>query len=115
MSANCLSLSYVVVFFYVLCLFNDMILLLELVKVSGGSIISVKVRWSQKLLYQDDQFCLNVPFSFQPYVNPVGKKVPKREKILLNVNFDVGLEIFCRSSSHNLKVSVFCDHYLLKI
>lgn len=76
---------------------------LKVPQVGGGSSISVKVRWSQKLQYEENQFCLRVPFSFQPYVIPVGMKICKRERILLNVNCSVGLEILCGSGSHPLK------------
>lgn len=60
--------------------------------------------WSQKLAYSEGQFCLNVPFSFPAFVNPVDKKISKREKIMLNVNSGFGKEILCKSTSHALKV-----------
>ncbi|KAK8675783.1 hypothetical protein V6N13_033846 [Hibiscus sabdariffa] len=72
-------------------------------QVDGGSNISVKVSWSQKLSYQDGQFCLNVPFSFPAYVNPAGKKIAKREKIQLNVNSCTGTELLIKCGSHPLK------------
>ncbi|CAK7356494.1 unnamed protein product [Dovyalis caffra] len=72
-------------------------------QVEGGSTFSIKVTWSQKLLYHEGQYCLNVPFSFPAFVNPLGKKVSKREKILLNVNSGVRKEILCKSASHALK------------
>uniref|UniRef100_A0A803NYC0 VWFA domain-containing protein n=2 Tax=Cannabis sativa TaxID=3483 RepID=A0A803NYC0_CANSA len=72
-------------------------------KVEGGSFISVKANWSQKLVYEVDQYCLRVPFSFPSYVNPVGKKVSKREKILLNVNPCTATQILCENASHPLK------------
>ncbi|OAY53231.1 uncharacterized protein LOC110613406 [Manihot esculenta] len=72
-------------------------------QVGGGIIISVKVTWSQKLAYSEGQFCLNVPFSFPAFVNPVDKKISKREKIMLNVNSGFGKEILCKSTSHALK------------
>ncbi|XVF74300.1 hypothetical protein PTKIN_Ptkin13bG0099100 [Pterospermum kingtungense] len=72
-------------------------------QVDGGSNVSIKVSWSQKLSYQDGQFCLNVPFSFPAYVIPVGKKIPKREKIQLSVNSGTGTEILIKCSSHPLK------------
>ncbi|PNT54975.1 hypothetical protein POPTR_001G166800v4 [Populus trichocarpa] len=75
----------------------------EIPEVGGGSTFSIKVTWSQKLLYHEGQFSLNVPFSFPSFVNPIGKKISKREKILLNVNSGVGKEILCRCASHALK------------
>ncbi|KAG4182965.1 hypothetical protein ERO13_A09G079500v2 [Gossypium hirsutum] len=72
-------------------------------QVEGGSYVSIKVRWSQKLPYKDSQFCLTVPFSFPTYVIPVGKKIPKREKIQLNVNSGSGTELMIQCSSHPLK------------
>lgn len=64
----------------------------------------MKVSWSQKLLYQDGQFCLSLPFSFPAYVIPVGKKTIKREKIVLNLNPGTGTQVLLRSSSHRLQV-----------
>ncbi|KAL4560141.1 hypothetical protein LXL04_032290 [Taraxacum kok-saghyz] len=58
----------------------------QISQVEGGSNIHVKVRFSQKLLYQDHNFCLNVPFTFPAHVFPVFKKESYIEKILLNVN-----------------------------
>ncbi|GMI73017.1 hypothetical protein like AT1G19110 [Hibiscus trionum] len=72
-------------------------------QVDGGSNISVKVSWSQKLSYQNGQFCLNVPFSFPAHVIPVGRKIPKREKIQLKVNSCTGTELLIKCSSHPLK------------
>ncbi|XP_022777232.1 uncharacterized protein LOC111318624 [Durio zibethinus] len=72
-------------------------------RVDGGSNVSIKVSWSQKLSYQDGQFCLNIPFSFPAYVIPVGKKIPKREKIQLNVNSGIGTELLIKYTSHPLK------------
>lgn len=76
----------------------------NLVKVDGGSNISIKARWSQKLVYQDRQFTLDVPFSFPEFVTPAGKKMPKREKIQLSLNTGTKTELICKSSSHPLKV-----------
>ncbi|XP_022857885.1 uncharacterized protein LOC111378842 isoform X3 [Olea europaea var. sylvestris] len=76
---------------------------LKIPRVNGGSIVSLKISWSQKLLHQDGQYCLNVPFTFPSYVVPIGKKVYEKEKILLNVNLGTGTEVFCKSSSHPLK------------
>uniref|UniRef100_A0A7N0UTK9 VWFA domain-containing protein n=2 Tax=Kalanchoe fedtschenkoi TaxID=63787 RepID=A0A7N0UTK9_KALFE len=72
-------------------------------QVDGGSNISIKASWSQKLLYQDGQYTLNIPFSFPEFVTPAGKKMPKREKIQLNVNTGTKTEVICKSTSHPLK------------
>ncbi|CAN1287438.1 von Willebrand factor A domain-containing protein DDB_G0292740 [Linum perenne] len=73
-------------------------------QVAGGSIVSVKVSWSQKLVYQRGQFILDVPFSFPVFVNPPSIiKTSKREKILLNVSSGFRKEINCTCSSHALK------------
>ncbi|XP_010273855.1 PREDICTED: uncharacterized protein LOC104609280 isoform X3 [Nelumbo nucifera] len=72
-------------------------------EIDGGSNLSIKFSWSQKLLYNDGQFSLNIPFSFPEYVSPAGKKIPKREKIQLNVNAGSEMEVLCRTSSHPLK------------
>ncbi|KAI3716379.1 hypothetical protein L6452_23672 [Arctium lappa] len=76
---------------------------LKIPQVEGGSIIHVKVKWSQKLLYQDDEFCLNVPFTFPHYVLPLEKKIPITEKVLLNVNSPTGTVIACTIASHPFK------------
>jgi hypothetical protein len=81
-------------------------------QVDGGSTLSIKISWSQKLSYHDGKFGINVPFSFPAYVNPVGKKISKREKMLLKVNSGTGKEIIYKSTSHPLKVILcykFCS------
>ncbi|VFQ83680.1 unnamed protein product [Cuscuta campestris] len=72
-------------------------------QIDGGANISVTIRWSQKLVYHDGQFSLNIPFSFPEYVTPAGKKISKREKIKLNVNAFPGAEVLCKTSSHPMK------------
>ncbi|KAJ6805451.1 inter alpha-trypsin inhibitor, heavy chain 4-like [Iris pallida] len=72
-------------------------------QVDGGSEISVKVSWSQKLLYKDGQFAINIPFHFPDYVNPFVKISSKREKIQLNVNSGTGKEVVLQRTSHTLK------------
>ncbi|KAL2251021.1 UNVERIFIED_CONTAM: Inter-alpha-trypsin inhibitor heavy chain H3 [Sesamum indicum] len=72
-------------------------------KIDGGTNISVKLRWCQKLLYCDGQFTLNIPFNFPEYVTPAAKKVSKRETIQLNVNAGPGTEILLKTTSHPLK------------
>ncbi|KAL6575363.1 hypothetical protein OROMI_012648 [Orobanche minor] len=76
---------------------------LKIPQIDGGTNISVKLRWSQKLLYHDGEFALNIPFSFPEYVTPAAKKISKREKIQLNVNAGPGTEVVCRTTSHSLK------------
>ncbi|GAB4841966.1 hypothetical protein Ancab_011923 [Ancistrocladus abbreviatus] len=75
---------------------------LNIPKVDGGCKLSVKARWSQKLLYYDDHFCLHLPFTFPSYVTPP-RKVSKREKIQLNVTYDTKTEVICKTTSHPLK------------
>ncbi|GLT41848.1 hypothetical protein SLA2020_158820 [Shorea laevis] len=73
-------------------------------QVEGLSKLSIKVSWSQKLLYQEGQFCLKVPFSFPEYVIPVGKTpVSNRERIVLNLNSGIATEILYQCTSHPLK------------
>ncbi|KAM2653937.1 hypothetical protein EV2_025508 [Malus domestica] len=76
---------------------------LKVPQVDGGSLLSFKIRWSQKLLYHDGHFSLSVPFRFPAYVNPVGRKISKREKILLNVNVGTNIDLSWKSTSHPLK------------
>ncbi|KAI3443544.1 hypothetical protein Pfo_000209 [Paulownia fortunei] len=76
---------------------------LTIPQIDGGTNISVKLRWSQKLLYHDGQFTLNIPFSFPEYVTPAAKKISKREKIQLNVNAGPGTEVLCKTTTHPLK------------
>ncbi|KAA8534761.1 hypothetical protein F0562_029797 [Nyssa sinensis] len=72
-------------------------------QVDGGSNLSIKVRWSQKLLFHNGQFSLSIPFSFPEYVTPAGKKISKKEKIQLNINVGPGTELLCKTTSHPLK------------
>lgn len=76
-------------------------------QVDGGTNISVKMRWSQKLLFHEGQFTLRIPFSFPEYVTPAAKKISKREKIELNVDAGPETEILCKTTSHALKVPSF--------
>lgn len=73
-------------------------------KVDGGCDIYLKVSWSQKLLYRDGQFTVDVPFNFPDYVSPFAKIFSKREKIQLNVNIGAKKEVIIRTTSHALKV-----------
>lgn len=72
-------------------------------EVDGGSNLSITVRWSQKLSYQDGEFTLTIPYSFPEFVTPVGKKMSKKEKIQLSVNAGPGTEVLCKTISHPLK------------
>ncbi|XP_028782772.1 inter alpha-trypsin inhibitor, heavy chain 4-like isoform X2 [Neltuma alba] len=76
---------------------------LNIPEIDGGSNLSIKISWSQKLLYGNDQFSLIVPFAFPAFVKPAGKRIPKREKIQINVNAGVGSELLCQTISHPLK------------
>ncbi|KAM3741576.1 hypothetical protein ACB098_07G006400 [Castanea mollissima] len=76
---------------------------LSIPQVDGGSNLSVKISWSQKLLYSDGELFLNVPFTFPEYVTPLVKKLPKKEKIQLNVNAGTGTQVLCKKISHPLK------------
>ncbi|KAK1365161.1 Inter-alpha-trypsin inhibitor heavy chain [Heracleum sosnowskyi] len=72
-------------------------------EIDGGSNLSIKVRWSQKLLYQDGQYTLTVPYTFPEYVTPAGKKMAKKERIKVNLNAGPGTGIVCKTISHPLK------------
>ncbi|KAL3824507.1 hypothetical protein ACJIZ3_020536 [Penstemon smallii] len=85
------------------CLIKGQIYTLKVPRVYGGTVLSLKVSWSQKLLYQDGQFCLNVPFTFPSYVIPMVKKLSKKEKIIVNVNSGAGTEVLYQSASHPLE------------
>ncbi|KAJ7956002.1 inter-alpha-trypsin inhibitor heavy chain-related [Quillaja saponaria] len=76
---------------------------LTIPEIDGGSNLSVKISWYQKLLYSNGQFSLNVPFTFPEFVTPAGKKILKKEKIQVNVNAGEGTELLCKTISHPLK------------
>ncbi|KAK1408536.1 hypothetical protein QVD17_40396 [Tagetes erecta] len=76
---------------------------LTIPQVDGGSNLSIKIRWMQKVIYKDGEFILSVPYSFPEYVTPASKKLPKKEKIELIVNCDLITDIACKTSSHPLK------------
>ncbi|PNY09308.1 inter-alpha-trypsin inhibitor heavy chain H3 [Trifolium pratense] len=73
------------------------------VLIDGGSNLSIKLNWSQKIICGNDVFSLNVPFNFPDFVNPAGKRMSKKEKILINVNAATGSEVTCKTSSHPMK------------
>ncbi|XP_039126198.1 inter-alpha-trypsin inhibitor heavy chain H3 isoform X2 [Dioscorea cayenensis subsp. rotundata] len=72
--------------------------------VDGGSEIYLNVSWSQKLSYMHGQFSITIPFKFPEYVTPITKILPKREKILFNVNTAADKEVLCQDPNHPLKV-----------
>ncbi|XP_024969876.1 uncharacterized protein LOC112509252 [Cynara cardunculus var. scolymus] len=76
----------------------------KIFQVEGGSYVHVNVRWSQKLTYQDREFCLSIPFTFPAHVVPVVKGTPNKEKVSLNVISGMETEIMCNISSHPLMV-----------
>ncbi|EOY30229.1 Inter-alpha-trypsin inhibitor heavy chain-related isoform 1 [Theobroma cacao] len=76
---------------------------LTIPQIDGGTNISIKLRWSQKLSYNDGQFSLTVPFTFPEYVTPAIKKISKKEKIQLNVNSVIATGILSKATSHPLK------------
>ncbi|XP_022732726.1 inter alpha-trypsin inhibitor, heavy chain 4-like isoform X2 [Durio zibethinus] len=76
---------------------------LTIPQIDGGTNISIKLRWSQKLSYNNGQFSLTMPFSFPEYVTPAIKKISKKQRIQLNVNSGIATEILCKSTSHPLK------------
>ncbi|KAI3991883.1 hypothetical protein MKX01_012828 [Papaver californicum] len=74
-------------------------------QVEGGSNISVKINWSQKLSYNSGQyFSLSIPFKFPEFVIPPGKGDSKIEKITLIVESGTGTEVLGLKSSHPLKI-----------
>ncbi|KAL5572333.1 hypothetical protein UlMin_021930 [Ulmus minor] len=85
------------------CFLKPNIFTLTIPQVDGGSILSIKMSWSQKLVYKDGHFSLNIPFTFPEYVTPLVKKISKKEKIQLNVNSGAGTEVLVKTSSHPLK------------
>ncbi|KAK7354585.1 hypothetical protein VNO80_20050 [Phaseolus coccineus] len=76
---------------------------LHIPQIDGGSKLSVKISWYQKILYSKDEFCLNVPFTFPDFVNPVGTKMSKKEKIEITVNAIDGSELVSPKMSHSMK------------
>lgn len=59
------------------------------------------------MLNSNNQFSLNVPFTFPDFVNPPWKHMIKREKIQLNVNAGTGNQLLCKAISHPLKVHIW--------
>jgi hypothetical protein len=73
------------------------------------------MKWSQKILFHDGEFGLTVPFCFPSYVNPVGRKISKKEKIFLKLNSGTANEVLCKATSHPLKVKSIAYCALLQI
>ncbi|GER53596.1 inter-alpha-trypsin inhibitor heavy chain, partial [Striga asiatica] len=76
---------------------------LKIPQVDGGTMLSIKVSWSQKMLYENGEFCLNMPFTFPSHVIPMVKNLSKKEKIVVNVNSVAGTEVLFQCTSHPLK------------
>ncbi|KAF5481676.1 hypothetical protein F2P56_002313 [Juglans regia] len=76
---------------------------LTIPQVDGGTNLSIKMSWCQKLLYCDGEFSLNIPFTFPEYVTPAGKKIQKKVKMQLNLNAGAGTQVLCKTVSHPLK------------
>ncbi|WOL03906.1 inter-alpha-trypsin inhibitor heavy chain H3-like [Canna indica] len=76
---------------------------LTIPQVNGGSDISVRLRWSQKLIYSEGHFIVTIPFNFPEYITPFGKIFLKREKIHLNINTGIEKEVMVQKTSHPLK------------
>ncbi|KAJ1418805.1 von Willebrand factor, type A, partial [Sesbania bispinosa] len=76
---------------------------LTIPQIDGGSNLSIKIHWYQKLEYCNGQYSLNVPFSFPDFVNPAAKRMSKKEKIQVNVDAVAGSELLCKTISHPLK------------
>ncbi|KAL1363967.1 hypothetical protein HN51_012127 [Arachis hypogaea] len=75
----------------------------DIPQIDGGSIISVKFRWSQNILCRNDLFSLLVPFTFPDFVNPAGKRMSKKEAMQVKVNAVTGNEFQPHQMSHPLK------------
>ncbi|KAI3952098.1 hypothetical protein MKW92_019433 [Papaver armeniacum] len=73
-------------------------------EVEGGSNISVKINWSQKLSFISGQFSLTIPFKFPEFVIPPGKGDSRLEKITLNVDSGAGAEVLGLKATHPLKI-----------
>ncbi|XP_057420076.1 uncharacterized protein LOC130714201 isoform X2 [Lotus japonicus] len=72
-------------------------------QIDGGTNLSIKIQWSQKIVNCNGELTLNVPFTFPEFVTPAGKKMSKKEKIQINVEAVAGSELLCRTMSHPLK------------
>ncbi|XP_074348599.1 uncharacterized protein LOC141687284 isoform X1 [Apium graveolens] len=85
------------------CFLKRQIYMFKVSQVDGGSSLRVKARWSQKMVYENGQFGLCIPFSFPTYVMPVESNSIKEEKILLSLKAGTGTQLLCKTTSHPLK------------
>lgn len=76
---------------------------LTIPQIDGGSNLSIKMRWSQKVVCSNGEYSLKVPFTFPEFINPAGKRMSKREKIKLNVDVVAGSELLFKTTSHPLQ------------
>jgi uncharacterized protein YegL len=84
-------------------LLKPQLFLLTISQVEGGADIYATFRWSQKLLYDNGRFSVDIPFRFPYFVNPLPKVFMKREKIQLTVNSGFSKEVLLQGTSHPLK------------
>ncbi|KAA3477105.1 Inter-alpha-trypsin inhibitor heavy chain-related isoform 1 [Gossypium australe] len=78
---------------------------LTIPKIDGGTYISMKLHWSQKLSYNDGKLTLTVPFNFPEFVTPAIRQIPKKERIQLNVNSGIASGIVYQAVSHPFQES----------
>ncbi|KAL6010595.1 hypothetical protein ACLOJK_001029 [Asimina triloba] len=84
-------------------LLDPQMFVLTIPEVDGGSVISIKVSWFQKLEYTDGHFSVSIPFSFPEYILPPGKRFATKERVQLTVNTSLGWEVMCKTVSHPMK------------
>lgn len=84
-------------------LLKPQLFFLTIPQVEGGADIYATFRWSQKLLYDNGRFSVDIPFRFPYFVNPLPKVFMKREKIQLTVNSGFSKEVLLQGTSHPLK------------
>ncbi|KAK3127685.1 hypothetical protein QOZ80_7AG0576960 [Eleusine coracana subsp. coracana] len=76
---------------------------LTIPQVEGGADVFATFQWSQKLLYDNGNFSVEIPFRFPYFVNPLPKVFMKKEKIQLTVNSGFSKEVLLEGTSHPLK------------
>ncbi|CAL5085585.1 unnamed protein product [Urochloa decumbens] len=84
-------------------LLKPQLFFLTVPQVEGGADIYATFRWSQKLLYDNGRFSVDIPFRFPYFVNPLPKVFMKKEKIQLTVNSGFSKEVLLQGTSHPLK------------